>query len=413
MSRPVDSGGQEEILTHRSSELTGRIRRRCGLKRGEVAELQRWEEFREIRAEVHVQRKEEALKTAKEWSEEDQENTVWTDGSRLDNERVGAAIALRRGGVWTEKGVYLGRNKEVFDAEVFAIGQALEELNGREERDRRYTIFSDSQAALSRVQHDRTGPGQTLAVKAIATAEAISQRGNVITLRWTPSHKGITGNERADRTAKNAAEGKEGEANQEYLREASLSHLTRITTETRANATAEWIRTHCGRRRRYRPPKGGKMRKELGKAPKELAGRFYQLMSRHAATAEHLVRVGQADSETCFWCGSEARQTRYHLFVKCRRWRPEIKELWQKVRAETGEGGAPSVRKLFGGKNTKAILGFLEKTRVGKMPGRVLLAGGPDLEEEELEGFSLLVSEEDVETGCSSSEDEDGKDPPI
>ena len=322
-------------------------------------------------------------------------------------------MALRKGGNWKEKGIYLGRNKEVFDAEVFAIGQALEELNGREEWDKRYTIFSDSQAALSRVQHDRTGPDQALAIRAIATAEAIAQRGNTIVVRWTPSHEGITGNERADRMAKRAAEGREGEAGQEYLREASLSHLTRITTETRASTTAEWIQTHCGRRRRYHPPRGGKMRKELGKTPKELAGRFYQLMSGHAATAEHLVRVGQADSDTCFWCGSGERQTRYHLFVKCRRWIPEIKELWQRVRAETGEGGAPSVRRLFGGKNTKAILEFLGKTRVGKMPSRVLMAGGPDLEEEELEGFSLLVSEEDVETECSSSEDEDGQSPPL
>ena len=51
-------------------------------------------------------------------------------------------------------GWYLGKNKEVFDAEVFAIGQDLEELNEREERDTEYMIFSDSQAALSRIQHD-------------------------------------------------------------------------------------------------------------------------------------------------------------------------------------------------------------------------------------------------------------------
>ena len=155
------------------------------------------------------------------------------------------------------------------------------------------------------------------------------------------------------------------------------------------------------------------MRKELGRCPKELAGRFYQLLSGHAAVAEHLVRVGQADMDTCFWCGSGERQTRHHLFIKCRRWMPEIRKLWQRVRAETGEGGAPSVRKLFGGRNTKAILEFLEGTRVGKMPSRVLLAGGPELEEEELEGFSLLVSDEDVETECSSSGDEDGPGPPI
>ena len=244
--------------------------------------------------------------------------------------------------------------------------------------------------------------------------EAVVGRGNTITLRWTPSHQGIEGNEHADGTAKRGAEEREDTADLEYLREASLSHLTRVTTEARANATREWIRARSGRHRRYRPPKGGKMRKELGKTHKELASRFYQLLSGHAAVGEHLQRVGQADSDRCFWCGSGARQTRHHLFIVCRRWTPEIRKLWQRVRAETGEGGAPSIRRLFRNeKNVKAILEFLDKTKVGKMPGRILLAGGLDLEEEELDGFSLRGTEEDVETSVSSSGDEDGPGPPI
>ena len=73
------------------------------------------------------------------------------------------------------------------------------------------------------------------------------------------------------------------------------------------------------------------------------------------------------------------------------------------------------MRRLFGDEgNVKAILEFLEETRVGKMPGRVLLAGGPDLEEEELEGFSLQVLVEELtETGVSSSEEEDEPAPPL
>ena len=308
----------------------------------------------------------------------------------------------------------MGKNKEAFDAEAFAICQALEVFDDRGEENRRYTIFSGSRAALSRVQHDRTGPGQAAAIRAITIVRAMVDRGNTVTLRWTPSHAGIEGNEQANDMAKRAAEEREGRANPLYLREASLSHLTRVTTEARSTATAEWIRTCSGRRRRYRPPRGGKMRKDLNRTRKELAGRFYQLLSGHAATAEHLRRVGQAESDTCFWCGSGERQTRHHLFVKCRRWTPEIRKLWQKVRVETGWGGAPSIRKLFGDeRNVKAILEFLEGTKVGKMPGRVPPAGGPDLEEEELEGFSLQVLEEDGQTDISSSEDEDGPGPPI
>ena len=61
-----------------------------------------------------------------------------------------------------------------------------------------------------------------------------------------------------------------------------------------------------------------------------------------------------------------------------------------------------------------AILEFLERTKVGKMASRVLLAGCPDLEEEELDGFSLQVlGEGEVEIEVSSSEEEDRSGPPL
>ena len=89
------------------------------------------------------------------------------------------------------------------------------------------------------MQHDHTGPGQALAIGAIATAESLTNRGNTITLRWKPSHEGIGGNEVADRAAKRAAEELEGRTNPDYLREASLAHLSRTVTEARTEATAE------------------------------------------------------------------------------------------------------------------------------------------------------------------------------
>ena len=80
------------------------------------------------------------------------------------------------------------------------------------------------------------------------------------------------------------------------------------------------------------------MRKELGKVRKELAGRFYQPLSGHAATAPHLQRFGQSPSNRCWWCGSGERQTRHHLFIRCRRWAPEIRQLWQDVERDCGPG---------------------------------------------------------------------------
>ena len=215
--------------------------------------------------------------------------------------------------------------------------------------------------------------------------------------------------------AKRAAEGREERAPPPYLMKASLAHLTRKTAEARSAATAEWVRSHSGRRRRYRPPKGGKMRKALNTTRKEIAGRFFQLLSGNAAVAEHLVRVGQAPADTCWFCGTGERQARFHLFVKCRRWEPEIRKLWQRARLDSGWGGAPSIRRLFGSeRNVPTILEILERTRVGRIPGRVLLAGGPYLEEEDIECVYLQVlGESEDETGISSSEEEDGPGPPL
>ena len=163
-------------------------------------------------------------------------------------------------------------------------------------------------------------------------------RNSTLDIRWTPEHAGVEGNEQADATARAAAEGREGSAESACLREASLSHFTGKPTEARSEATSERILARVGRGRRYRPPKGGKLPKGLARTREELAGRFYQLLSGHAATAEHLLRVGQAPSSRCWWCGSGERQSRYHLFFKCRRWGPEIKWLWQRVERDCGGG---------------------------------------------------------------------------
>ena len=131
----------------------------------------------------------------------------------------------------------------------------------------------------------------------IATADDLYGQDNTLTILWTPSHEEVEGNEQADGEARLAAEVGRERAEPDYLREASLSHLLRETTEARSRVTSTRIRDHVGRRHRYSPPPGGRIRRGFARVRKELAGRFYQMLSGHAATAEHLVRIGQATSD--------------------------------------------------------------------------------------------------------------------
>ena len=147
-------------------------------------------------------------------------------------------MAWWREGGWTGRGTYLGPNKEVFDAEVFAILQAVKLFSERNEEGQAYTAFSDSQAAVARIQHSDCGPAQALARAAIDWYYELRQRGNTITVRWTLTHVSVEWDEHADAMAKRAAEGEEDRAVPEYPR-ASPLHLTRKTTEARSEATSE------------------------------------------------------------------------------------------------------------------------------------------------------------------------------
>jgi len=78
----------------------------------------------------------------------------WTDGSRSDDGRVGAAAVCKHGNQWRFHCSFLGTGRmDVFDAELWVIGLALDEMVGKREtllRDGVKTgvIFSDSQTAI-------------------------------------------------------------------------------------------------------------------------------------------------------------------------------------------------------------------------------------------------------------------------
>ena len=67
----------------------------------------------------------------------------------------------------------------------------------------------------------------------------LSERACAVTIRWTPAYRGVEGNEIADSCAKWAAEAYTNPVDKEYLKEASLPHLSRKTTEARSQSTRE------------------------------------------------------------------------------------------------------------------------------------------------------------------------------
>ena len=101
----------------------------------------------------------------------------------------------------------MGDQSEVFDVELAAIHLALTTIIKKLLYTIKYTnrihLFSNSQAAIQRLQHNRAGPGHELAtiIHKQATSLASDQRVHT-NIHWVPGHTNVEGNEIADMLAK-------------------------------------------------------------------------------------------------------------------------------------------------------------------------------------------------------------------
>ena len=163
----------------------------------------------------------------------------------------------------------------MFDAELYTLYRATKILEERGEEGQNCIIWTNSTAALNRAASDEMGPGQRFALALMEVHSRLASRWNALTLRWVPGHMGVEGNEVRDQWAGEAAESLGDAVPKAYLRETSFAHRTRATTEARSAGVSEWIMDHVDRRRRYCPPKGQKLRKELRHERKALASRYY------------------------------------------------------------------------------------------------------------------------------------------
>jgi hypothetical protein len=91
---------------------------------------------------------------------------VWSDGSRLENGRVGAGLAWQtRQGSWKTREIPMGIGHEVFDAELVGACTALE-LALKDRVEGPVTVLLDSLAAIKRLQLRKPSPGQRLVGRA-------------------------------------------------------------------------------------------------------------------------------------------------------------------------------------------------------------------------------------------------------
>ena len=120
---------------------------------------------------------------------------IYTDGSKVETKIVSAYVCP-----YGKIGYRLKDGCSIFIAEVEAINKALTYVKVSTRKS--FVIFSDSMSVLQAIESQESK--NPLVNMVLQACREILSNGKFITLCWIPSHRDITGNEYADRAAKDA-----------------------------------------------------------------------------------------------------------------------------------------------------------------------------------------------------------------
>ena len=205
---------------------------------------------------------------------------------------------------WKEKSIFLKKNKEILDAELWAIWKALE-IALKETRNTKnipVTVFCDLQKALKEIKRSLScKENRFLRGVIYRTAEKLCKNGSLIVIYWAPSHVDLIQNEKANLAARLKAE-KEGRQEERW---SSLAYMRKNLMQTRFT---ELTRLHKKKIQKKKASHSGKyiswtknnISSTLRNAPKKYVSRYHQLKVGNGAVETYLARIGKIETPQCW-----------------------------------------------------------------------------------------------------------------
>jgi ribonuclease HI/exonuclease III len=304
---------------------------------------------------------------------DDADFKIFTDGSNHDGGVGAAAVMVRKGNSRPIKTLkaYMGTPMEHNSHEAEVVGGILAMwlISGTPETSRkRVSIYTDNQAFAIVANRPKATSGQYLLQDFASKANNSNAR---IEVKWISSHSGVLGNERADKMAKEAAEGR---ANGR----ADLPHILRRTLPINASASKQeqlerlkrrWREDWTSSPRRERIeriddtfPFEGYRKRQYGLS-REHASLLMQVRSRHLPLNAYLHKIKKAESKHCQACRIEPgdqtpAETIEHFIYNCDAYTDQRKTLIRTI----GASGIALKDVMLRKKHMKALAQYITRT---------------------------------------------------
>ena len=244
---------------------------------------------------------------------------VYTDGSKNEEGKVGAAFAIasseNRAMYIAESEYTLRPENTVYQAEVYAIKKAAQFLLNQGILGKHIYFWSDSQAGLNTLNNTK--------IKSKLVDETLSALYrltwvNKIRLRWIPGHCDIEGNERADQLAKGAVLRETIAPDAPHL--PSCYVASKINKKVMELSSQKWSGVStCRQTKESLPAINKKVTTELLRQPRSYVGKIVQLMTGHSNLKQHQYRCGRVSNNLCDFCMSGSVETPMHFLGECPR----------------------------------------------------------------------------------------------